>query len=172
MDVAPIRSRMALFGHPIHPMMIHFPVAALLGLIGTDIGYALTGDSFWARAGTWLAAIGMLGGWFSGLIGVLDLVLVREIRRLVIAWCHGIMAVMLLSLATLNWLLRLGDVEGLIIPWGLYVSLLSGVMISITSFLGGQLVYDHAVGVAAEKSINRARRNEKIRNIEEDRLVD
>ncbi|MGM0570529.1 DUF2231 domain-containing protein [Marinobacter sp.] len=172
MDVAPIRSRMALFGHPIHPMLIHFPVAALLGLIGTDIGYAISGDAFWARAGTWLAAIGMLGGWFSGAIGLLDLVLVKAIRRLVIAWCHGIMAVMLLSLATLNWLLRLGDAQALIVPWGLYVSLLSGVMISITSFLGGQLVYDHAVGVASEKSVDRARRNEEIRKMEEDRPVD
>src|SRR5690554_2590918 len=172
MDVAPIRSRMALFGHPIHPMLIHFPVAALLGLSGTDIGYALTGDSFWARASTWLAAIGMMGGWFSGAIGVLDLLLVKAIRRLVIAWCHGIMAVMLLSLATLNWLLRLGDVEALIIPWGLYVSLVSGVMISITSFLGGQMVYDHAVGVAADKSVERARRDQQIRQIEKKRLVD
>ncbi len=172
MGVAPIRSRMAIFGHPIHPMLIHFPVAALLGLICTDIGYALTGDSFWARAGTWLAAIGVFGGWFSGLIGVLDLVLVKAIRRLVIAWCHGIMAVMLLSLATLNWLLRLGDAQALIIPWGLYVSLLSGVMISITSFLGGQMVYHHAVGVAADESVERARRDEQIRQIEKKRLVD
>lgn len=169
MDVAPIHSRMALFGHPIHPMLIHFPVAALLGLIGTDIGYAISGDDFWARAGTWLAAIGMLGGWFSGTIGLLDLLLVKAIRRLVIAWCHGIMAVMLLSLATFNWLLRVGDAEALILPWGLYVSLLSGVMISITSLLGGQLVYDYAVGVAAEKSINRARRKRKIRQMDEDR---
>ena len=172
MGVAPIRSRMAIFGHPIHPMLIHFPVAALLGLICTDIGYALTGDSFWARAGTWLAAIGVFGGWFSGLIGVLDLVLVKAIRRLVIAWCHGIMAVMLLSLATLNWLLRLGDAQALIIPWGLYVSLVSGVMISITSFLGGQMVYDHAVGVAADKSVERARRDQQIRQIEKKRLMD
>lgn len=172
MGVAPIRSRMAIFGHPIHPMLIHFPVAALLGLICTDIGYALTGDSFWARAGTWLAAIGVFGGWFSGLIGVLDLILVKAIRRLVIAWCHGIMAVMLLSLATLNWLLRLGDAQALIIPWGLYVSLVSGVMISITSFLGGQMVYDHAVGVAADKSVERARRDQQIRQIEKKRLVD
>lgn len=172
MDVAPIRSRMSIAGHPIHPMLIHFPVAALLGLICTDLGYAFTGDPFWARAGTWLAAIGMLGGWFSGAIGALDLILVKEIRRLVIAWCHGIFAVMLLSLATLNWMLRAGDVEALIIPWGLYVSLLSGVMISLTSLLGGELVYDHAVGVSAGKSIDRARRQQDIRKIEEDNLVD
>lgn len=173
MDVAPIRSRMSIGGHPIHPMLIHFPVAALLGLVCTDLGYALTGDSFWARAGTWLAAIGMLGSWFSGAIGALDLILVREIRRLVIAWCHAIFAVMLLSLATLNWMLRAGDLdEQLILPWGLYLSLLSGVMISLTSLLGGELVYDHAVGVSATKSIDRARRQQEIRKIEEDNLVD
>jgi len=61
MASAPIISKMAIAGHPLHPMVIHFPVAALLGLIGTDIGYVLSGDFFWARAGLWLAGIGVLG---------------------------------------------------------------------------------------------------------------
>lgn len=172
MDLAPIHSRMAIAGHPIHPMLIHFPVAALLGLIGTDLGYVLTGDNFWARAGTWLAAIGMIGGWLSGVIGLLDLILVKAIRRLIIAWCHAVMAVMLLSLASLNWLLRLGDTGALIVPWGAYISLLSGMMIAVTSLLGGQLVYEHAVGVSVGKSQERARRNREIREIKDDRMAD
>src|SRR5690554_3042750 len=99
-----ISSKMSIGGHPIHPMLIHFPVAALIGLIGTDLAYVLTGDAFWARAGIWLVGVGVIGGWLSGTVGLLDLLLVKKIRRLVTAWCHAILAVMLLSLATLNWL--------------------------------------------------------------------
>lgn len=159
MASASIISKMSIHGHPIHPMVIHFPVAALLGLIGTDIAYVLTGDFFWARAGLWLAGIGVLGGWVSGTIGLLDLIIVEQIRRLITAWCHAILAVMLLSVATLNWLSRLGSPETLIMPWGLYLSLLGGLLIALTSFLGGQLVYDHAVGVALDKPAQRVELN-------------
>lgn len=166
MSTSPILSKMAIAGHPIHPMLIHFPVAALIGLIGTDLAFVFTQDLFWARASVWLVGIGVLGAWVSGIIGLLDLIIVRAIRRLVIAWCHGIMAIMLLSLATLNWMLRLGDPSALILPWGLYLTLFSGLMIGLTSFLGGQLVYDHAVGVADEKSVLRAEKQKQIEELE------
>lgn len=113
-----IESRAAVLGHPLHPVLIHFPVAALIGLIGSDLAWLFTGDPFWARAGLWLAGVGALGGWISGLAGLVDLVTVRRIRRLVTAWSHGVLAVMLLSLASFNWLLRVGDPEAHILPWG------------------------------------------------------
>lgn len=147
-----ISSKMSIAGHPIHPMLIHFPVAALIGLIAADLAYVLTGDYFWARAGVWLVGVGVVGGWVSGSVGLLDLLLVDKIRRLITAWCHAILAVMLLSLATLNWMLRIGQADAAILPWGLYLSLASGVLIALTSFFGGQLVYDHAVGVDYEEA--------------------
>lgn len=143
----PIISKMTLGGHPIHPMLIHFPVAALMALMATDITYLLSGDYFWARASLWLAGVGALGGWVSGSVGLIDLILVPRIRRLITAWCHATLAVMLLSLASLNWLVRIDDAEALIWPWGIYLSVLTGVLIAITSNLGGKLVYERAVGV-------------------------
>ena len=144
-----IHSRAAIGGHPLHPMMIHFPVAALIGLIGTDFAYLFTGDAFWARAGLWLAGVGAFGGWMASIAGVIDLVTVKRIRTLITGWCHAILAVMLLSLASLNWALRFEAAEA-IYPWGLYVSLLCGALIAVTGWLGGRLVYEHAVGVEVE----------------------
>jgi len=40
----PIVSRIKVFGHPVHPALIHFPVAALMGLMATDLAYVLTRD--------------------------------------------------------------------------------------------------------------------------------
>lgn len=144
-----IESHAAIAGHPLHPMMIHFPVAALFGLIATDLAYVFTTDPFWARASLWLAGIGALGGWVASVAGAIDLFTVRRVRSLVTGWCHAILAIMLLSLASLNWLQRVESVEA-IWPWGLYVSLLTGALIAVTGFLGGQLVYEHAVGVNVE----------------------
>ncbi len=148
----PIISRMAVLGHPIHPVLIHFPVAALIGLVATDLAWILTGDYFWARAGLWLAGVGAAGGALSGLAGLVDLVTVARIRRLVTAWSHAILAVMLLSLACLNWLLRIRAPDTAILPWGLTVSLLTALLIAITGYLGGRLVYEYAVGVDVEEA--------------------
>jgi uncharacterized membrane protein len=150
----PIISKMSIGSHPIHPMLIHFPVAALMGLMATDIAYVVSQDYFWARAGLWLAGVGALGGWVSGVIGLIDLIAVRRIRRLITAWCHATLAVMLLSLASLNWLMRADEADALIWPWGIYISLLTGVLITITSSLGGKLVYERAVGVDIELATN------------------
>lgn len=145
---AEILSRAAIGGHPVHPMLIHFPVAALIALVAVDAAYLYTGDPFWARAGLWLAGVGALGGWIASLAGLVDLLSVAQVRRLITAWGHALMAVMMLSLATLNWQLRLGDDPGLyVLPWGLGMSLLTAVFISLASYLGGRLVYERGVGV-------------------------
>jgi uncharacterized membrane protein len=144
----PIHSRAAIGGHPLHPMMIHFPVAALIGLVGADVTYVYGGDPFWARAGRWRAGGGALGGWAASLAGLVDLLTVARIRRLITAWGHALMAVMMLSMATLNWRLRLGDDPGqYVMPWGLGMTLFTAGFIALAAYLGGRLVYENAVGV-------------------------
>ncbi|MBA2721342.1 MAG: DUF2231 domain-containing protein [Methylibium sp.] len=144
----PILSHAAIAGHPLHPMMIHFPVAALIALVGSDAAYMNSGDPFWARAGIWLAGVGAIGGWGASLAGLVDLLTVARIRRLVSAWAHALIAVMMLSMATFNWLLRQGEEPGLhVVPWGFGMSLLTAGFIGLAAYLGGRLVYEHAVGV-------------------------
>jgi len=145
----PIQSRASFGGHPLHPVMIHFPVAALMGLVATDLAYLYTADPFWARVSLWLAGVGAFGGWIASIAGAIDLFTVRRIRRLITGWCHAIFAIMLLSLASLNWIQRIEAAEA-VYPWGLYLSLLTGALIALTGWLGGQLVYEHAVGVDVE----------------------
>jgi uncharacterized membrane protein len=147
----PITSRVELFGHPLHPALVHFPIAALVGLVATDLAYVVSGDFFWARAGLWLAGTGAIGGAIAGFIGLIDLLTVRRIRRLVTAGVHAILAVLLLSLAALNWLFRFGEPAANIVPWGLYLSLLSFVLITMIGHLGARLVYEYAVGVDLEE---------------------
>jgi uncharacterized membrane protein len=156
MPLQSIGSRMAVAGHPLHPALIHFPVAALIGLVGTDLAFVFSGDAFWARAGVWLAGIGVLMGTLSGLVGMIDLVTVHRIRRLISGWSHAILAVMALSLASLNWLLRVDEPGAAILPWGLYLSLLTAALLGMVGFLGAQLVYEFGVGVQINEAVRRS----------------
>lgn len=54
---------------------------------------------------------------------------------------------MLMSLACFNLMLRRGEGDTHILPRGLAVSLLTGLLIFATSFLGGRQIYEQAVGV-------------------------
>lgn len=147
-----IHSNAAIGGHPLHPMMIHFPVAALLGLVAADLAFFWTLDHFWWRAGLWLAGVGAFGGWIASVAGLIDLLTVAQIRRKVTAWCHALLAVMMLSLASLNWVLRVGrEPDDAYVVWGLALSLLTAGMISLAAFLGGRLVYEHAVAVIGQE---------------------
>lgn len=143
-----IHSKAAIGGHPLHPMLIHFPVAALVGLPAADAALLWSGDPFWARAGLWLAGVGAAGGWVASVAGLIDLLSVQAIRRKVTAWSHALLAVMLLSLATLNWLQRLHEgADASVAPLGIGLSLLVLLLIALAAYLGGKLVYEHAVAV-------------------------
>ena len=66
------------------------------------------------------------------------------------AWSPALIAVMALSIATRNWLLRCNEMLAWISPWGITLSLLTAACIALAGVLGGQLVYDHGVGVDTE----------------------
>ncbi|RYF59639.1 MAG: DUF2231 domain-containing protein [Comamonadaceae bacterium] len=145
----PILSRAAIAGHPLHPMLIHFPVAALIGLVGTDAAWLWTQDPFWARVGLWLAGVGAVGGWIASIAGLIDLLTVERIRRLVTAWGHALLAVMMLSLASMNWALRWrgADPAEWLWPWGAAITGLTALFIALAAYLGGRLVYEKGVAV-------------------------
>ena len=144
------KSRAAVAGHPIHPILIHFPVAGLLLVAGSDVMYIVGGDPFWARVSLWLLAVGVLGGLVAAMAGIIDLVSVPAVRRLVTGWCHAIIAVLLLSVASFNWLIRVDDIEANLQPWGIYLSGMGAVLTMLAGYFGGNLVYEH--GIAVQKS--------------------
>lgn len=55
---------------------------------------------------------------------------------------------MMLSLASLNWTMRLGvDAGAVIMPWGAALSVATAGFIALAAYLGGRLVYERAVAV-------------------------
>lgn len=140
------RSVIAIAGHPIHAMLISFPVAFLLGGLASDVAYWWTGDPFWARMSLWIIGAGFVMGSFASIAGTLDFLLVKEIRRHVTSWSHFIAAIMLVSLAAANWWLRVSDPEEMLLPWGLFMSGVTALSLSTVGWFGGKLVFHHNVG--------------------------
>jgi len=142
----------AVARHPLHPMMVAFPIAFLVTLLGGDLAYLWTRDPFWARLSLWLAGAGAVMGILAGLAGTVEMLAIRTIRMRVPAWDHFVAAVMLLAVATANWLFRIDDPAGAVWPWGLYLSALGFVLVSGAGWLGGALVFEHHVGTDNEEA--------------------
>ena len=136
-------------------MVVPFPIAFLLGIVGTDLAFLGTADPFWARVSLWLAGGGTVLGVLAGVIGTLELLLIRGIRHRPAGWSHFVMAVMLLAVGFINWLSRIGDPSAAIHGSGLYLSLLGAALVSVAGWLGGDLVFEHHVGLGQHKDDNR-----------------
>lgn len=142
-------SKIAIAGHPIHAMLVAFPIALTFCVLGADLLYWWTGDAFWTRAAGWAVFGAFALGVLAGISGTLELLIVPGIRNRSASWTHFILAVMLLSVLGANWALRAGMVEAAVLPFGLLLSLLAAGLTAVTGWHGGKLVFDYQIGTTA-----------------------
>lgn len=141
-----VASAIAVAGHPIHAMMVHFPIALVICSLGIDMLYWWTGDPFWVDVGVWSTGGAFLTGVVAAIAGTAELLAVPGIRVRVASWNHAIVAMVLLAVAGTNWGLRLAYPE-LVLPHGLVLSMLASVVTGFAGWHGGKLVFDHGVGL-------------------------
>lgn len=147
-----VPSTVAIAGHPLHPLSIIFPIAFLAAALGSDFGYWLTRDFFWARASLWLIGLGLATGAIASLIGMSDFLKIERVRKRFAGWAHMILNVSILVFTLINFLIRWGNPDSRILPWGLILSLIVGTLTSISGWYGTELSYRHKIAVVGSGS--------------------
>jgi uncharacterized membrane protein len=142
-----IPSRAAILGHPIHPMIIPFPIAFLVGTLITDLIFLSSRDPFWAQASLWLVGAGVLSGVAAAVFGMIDFWTIDRVREFRAAWGHFLGNAVVIVLAIINALQRIDDPALSVEPWGVLLSGIAAFILIITGWLGGELSYRHKVGV-------------------------
>lgn len=142
-----MESRAKLFGHPIHPMLVVFPLGLLGMAVIFDVIRLLGGAAGLAVASYYMIAAGVVTGLLAAIFGLIDwLVIPSGTRAKSIGGWHAIGNVVIVVLFAVSWWLRRGApahpstlafVLGLI---GLGLAL-------VTGWLGGELVDRLGVGV-------------------------
>ncbi|MFP4006784.1 MAG: DUF2231 domain-containing protein [Spirulinaceae cyanobacterium] len=140
-------SSAAIFGHPIHPIIVIFPVAFLSGGAGSDVGYWLTHDPFWARASLWLIGLGILSGVAAALVGMVDFVRIPKVRDRTAGWLHMVLNIAALLLSLVNFFLRFGSPNTTILPFGLILSAVVATLLLVSGWYGGELTFRHKIGI-------------------------
>lgn len=150
-----MESRVKLFGHPVHPMLVVFPIGLLATSVIFDIVFLATGNSLLAAVSFYMIAAGAVGGLLAAIFGFIDwLALPNGSRAKNIGLWHGLGNFTIVVLFAISWLIR-GAAPNFV-PGGLALILsFAGLGLAlITAWIGGELVYRLGVGVDPGANVN------------------
>jgi uncharacterized membrane protein len=145
-----LQSTATIGGHPIHAMLVQFPIVCFVGAFVTDIVYWRSMSFIWETFSVWLLTAGLVGAGLAVSVGLVDVVVNRRIRQLRSAWIHALGNGLVIALSIINVLVHSRDGYTAVVPTGI---ILSGVVVlimmitMITGWMGGGMVYRHRIGV-------------------------
>lgn len=147
-------SRVKLLGHPVHPMLIVFPLGLLATSVIFDAIHLATGNGRWADIAFWLIAAGIIGGLAAAVFGLLDwLAIPKGTRAKAIGLWHAASNVIALGFFAASWLLRYdAPTDPGVLPF--VVSLVGAAMALVGGWFGGELVDRLGVGVDTGAHLN------------------
>jgi uncharacterized membrane protein len=132
--------------HPIHPMLVPFPIGLWIFSFLCDVTYALGwGGEIWREMALYVMVGGTVGGALAAIFGVADYLSLTEPIRIRVAKAHMVLNVAILTLYTVNVLIRSSSTTLGAGP--MILSAIALVLLGVSGWLGGELVYVHGVGV-------------------------
>ncbi len=143
-----MRSPASIAKHPIHPMLVNFPIGLwIFSLICDLIGLKTSGSNVWHTVALYTMVGGLIGALAAAVPGLIDLLFYKggapPVKK--IALTHMTINLTVVVLYAVNIWLRIGNPDGLKIP--IILSVFGVCMIAVSGWLGGQMVHVYGVGV-------------------------
>ena len=140
------RSTAKIGGHPVHPMLVPFPIVCFIGAFVTDIVFNSNNDQGWATASFWLLGIGLVMAALAAVAGLTDFLGDDRVRGLSDAVKHMLANVTAVVIEVVNLALRINNPD-FIHSTGVYLSGVVVLILVYSGWKGGDLVYKHGVAV-------------------------
>jgi uncharacterized membrane protein len=140
-----MRTPASIAGHPIHPMLIVFPVGLFIfSLICDLISLSAADAGVWRTVALYTMGGGFIGALAAAVPGLIDLLSVVKTRVRKIALTHMVLNLIAVLLYAINLWLRIksGNYEA-----GLILSIVAVVLLSVSGWLGAEMVHRHGIGV-------------------------
>lgn len=147
-----VQSTAAIAGHPIHHMLVVFPIAFLIGAFGADITFLATQDALWTQMAYWLLVAGIVTALAAAVPGMIDFITIGRVRSLWIAWAHLSANLVVVALALINVGVRLADPAAGASGWGVWISGAQTALLLFSGWLGGELAYRYGIGAIRDNS--------------------
>ena len=150
-----METRFKLLGHPVHPMLIVFPLGLFSIAVVFDVLYLFTGSVEFAEVAYWNIAAGIVGGLLAAVFGLIDwLAIPGGTRAKRIGLWHGLGNGVIVVLFIVSWLLR-GPRHAYspdLMPF--LLGLVAVALALVTAWLGGELVYRLRVAVDDDANLD------------------
>lgn len=145
-------SKASIMGHPVHPMLLPFPLALWVFSFIADVLYLLgVGDQYsWLVVAKYTLAGGIIGGVLAAVPGIIDWLAIKSPEIKKIANWHARLNVIALVIFALSLYLRTKygrSLAGGSMNIPILLSAIGVLLISVSGWLGGSLAYEHGVGV-------------------------
>lgn len=145
---------MKVFGHPVHQMLIVFPMGLLPTAILFDAVTYFFGNPRWTEMAFYLIGAGIVSGLIAAVFGALDYSWIRAgTRAKRIGMVHGVGNVVVVLLFAASWWLR-RDFPANPGAVAYLCSCAGGALVLVTGWLGGELVDRLGVGVDNGANLN------------------
>ena len=141
------RSTASLFGHPLHPMVVPIPITCFIGALLADLAYAGSANLQWSNFSIWLITFGLIGAGLAAVTGLVDYFGDRRVRQAGPAGPHMVINLSVFVIELVNAFVHSRDGWTAVVPTGLTLSIVSVLLLAVSAWLGGSLVYRHRVGV-------------------------
>jgi uncharacterized membrane protein len=138
-------SHAAIKGHPIHPMIVPFPIACWAGAFAADVASMYTLAPIWMAVAEWLLAIGIGTAAVAAVLGLVDFASIKAARNRT-GWIHAIGNATAATLALINLGLRLSAPTPVVTEAEMALSTIVFFMLLVTGWMGGELVFRHHIG--------------------------
>ncbi|HEY7005682.1 MAG TPA: DUF2231 domain-containing protein [Sphingomicrobium sp.] len=139
------RSTAKIAGHPIHPMLIPFPIVCFILVLVADYFFLQNHDHPWASASRILLVIGLVMAALAAVAGLTDFLGEKRIQG-PDAIKHAVANVTVVVLELVNLILRWHN-DAAIGKIGIYLSAISVIILIYSGWKGGDLVFKHGMGV-------------------------
>ncbi|MGC4854478.1 DUF2231 domain-containing protein [Micromonospora sp. DT4] len=150
-----MESRIKVLGHPVHPMLVMFPVALLVTAVLFDIIDTVGGPDFLGEVAYWNITVGLIGGLLAAAAGSFDLLAIptgTRAKRVGLLHAGANLVVILLFAAV--WVVRLNADSRAAGGALIAIEIVAVAILGISAWLGGELVDRLGVGVDRDADLN------------------
>lgn len=136
--------------HPVHTMLVHFPLGLLVASLAWDAAALFIGDPAWWKMAYYTIALGLIASVPTAISGLVDYIAAMRNRAEEIgraATSHMMASLVGMTFFLASWLIRRQEFPGTEWSWwAVACSVLGAICLIATGRLGGTLVLEYDVG--------------------------
>jgi uncharacterized membrane protein len=144
-----MKSKATIAGHPVHPMLIPFPLALWATSFVVDVLFYFLRHPTLLVIAKFMIAAGCIGAIAAAIPGIIDWLSIKNGDVKKVANWHARLNIAALVVFAISLFLRMGSYSELVgrrltVPF--LLSLVGVILISISGWFGGELVFRYGIG--------------------------